>query len=80
MVVQEEILAYLKNVNPTLVERTPEPATLKIRRVLDSLDMVEFLSHLEATYAIKISDQDVLSRNFETVGTVTEFVESKRTG
>jgi acyl carrier protein len=80
MSVQREILDYLKNVNPAMIERTPEPEALKLRRVLDSLDMVDFLAHLESTYAIKISDQDVLARNFETVGTVVEFVTSRRKG
>jgi len=78
--VQDEILGYLKNVNPTMIERTPEPQTLKLRRVLDSLDMMDFLSHLESTYTLKISDQDVLTRNFETVGTVIDFVESRKAG
>ena len=74
----DDILAYLRKVNPTVVDRAPDTNTLKIRRVLDSLDMMEFITFLETTYSIKISDQDVLSRNFETVHTVVAFLETKR--
>lgn len=73
---EELIIKYLKEINPSVM-RGETVKTLKLRRVLDSLDMVGFLAHLETTFHIKISDQDVLAKNFETVGSVVEFVKKK---
>ncbi len=79
MSVRDDVLGYLKRINPTVIERMPEPEGLKLRRVLDSLDMMDFITHLEQSYSIKVTDEDVLTRNFETVGSVIQFVESKTT-
>lgn len=78
MAVRDDIVGYLRQINPTIIERAPEVETLKLRRVLDSLDMMEFLTHLESSYTMKISDQDVLSRNFETVGSVIDFISERK--
>lgn len=73
---EEIIVRYLRENKPSGM-RGDDLRALKLRRVLDSLDMVGFLAFLESTFSIKISDQDVLARNFETVGSVVDFVKKK---
>ena len=73
---EETIVAYLKEINPSAM-RVQDPRPLKLRRVLDSLDMMGLIAHLESSFSIRISDQDVLAKNFETIGSVVEFVKKK---
>lgn len=80
MNIERTVLDYIGNINPTLLQRLERPETLKLRRVLDSLDMVDFLAFLEKTFSVRITDQDVLSRNFETIGSVIDFVKGRSTG
>lgn len=78
--IRDSVLAYLRRVNDPMISRSPEPSTLKLRRVLDSLDMAEFIEHLERAFDIKIADADLLSKNFDTVGSVIRFVGGKARG
>jgi acyl carrier protein len=75
--VEQDIRDYLKAVNPPPFERTTDPDSLKLRRVLDSLDMAELITFLERTFSIRVTDEDVLARNFDTVGSVVAFVKSR---
>jgi acyl carrier protein len=74
---EEIVINYLKEINPSVIGCEPDPRSLKLRRVLDSLDMVGLLSYLEGTFSIRITDADVLAKNFDTVGSVIEFVKGK---
>lgn len=73
---EASIINYLKDVNPSAM-RAADPRGIKLRRVLDSLDMAGFIAHLESTFSIRIADSDVMARNFETVGSVIDFVSKK---
>jgi acyl carrier protein len=75
--IEETIVGYLKQVNPSVIANSADPRSLKLRRVLDSMDMVGLLAHLESSFGFKVSDADVLAKNFETVGSVIEFVKKK---
>jgi acyl carrier protein len=46
--------------------------------VIDSLDMLKFISLLEQEFQIKIDDTELLPDNFATIGNVAAFVEGKR--
>lgn len=46
--------------------------------VIDSLDMLKFISLLEQEFQIKINDTELLPDNFATIGRVAAFVEGKR--
>lgn len=48
--------------------------------VIDSLDMLKFISLLEQEFQIKIDDTELLPDNFATIGNVAAFVEGKRDG
>lgn len=72
--VDKKILSYLEAIKPSFWNQSPDWRALKLRHILDSLDMLEFITYLENTFAIKIKDQDVVSRNFETVDSTINFV------
>jgi len=46
--------------------------------VIDSLGIVQTIGFLETTFGIKVRDDELLPRNFETVNSIAAFVESKR--
>lgn len=48
--------------------------------VIDSLDMLKFISLLEQEFDIKIDDTELLPDNFATIGNVAAFIEGKRDG
>ena len=72
--VDKKILSYLETIKPSFWNQSPDWRDIKLRHILDSLDMLEFIAYLENTFAIKIKDQDVVSRNFETVDSTINFV------
>lgn len=48
------------------------------KQVLDSLDMIKLISLLEEEFDVEIEDEDVVPRNFGTIGDIAALVESKR--
>ena len=47
--------------------------------ILASLGVLDLVSYLEREFAITVSDEDLVPENFETLRTVTAFVQEKRT-
>ena len=47
---------------------------------LDSLGVVELAAALEDRFDIVIEDEDFTGEVFESVGTLTDFIDSRRTG
>ena len=47
---------------------------------LDSLGVVELAAALEERFDIVIDDEDFTGEVFETVGTLTDFIDARRTG
>lgn len=68
------IVNYLCDINPSVIESTDNLGNLSLTSVLDSLDMIDFLSFVEHTFSISINDIDALSKNFETIDSVVEFI------
>src|SRR5262249_48588981 len=48
-------------------------------KVLDSLGIVQMVSFIEHEFNIKVNDEEIVPRNFETLGTLAAFVDGKRT-
>jgi len=71
------IVAHIRAVRPVHAVDDAAAMDLKLRRILDSLDMLELIAYLEKTFGLKISDEDVVGRNFESVRSVVEFVRRK---
>lgn len=77
MSIREEIIGYLKRHNPAAITESSEPENLKIQRLLDSLQMLDFITFLETNFSIRIEDEDVLSPYFRTVGSIMDMIEVK---
>jgi acyl carrier protein len=66
--------------------RHKEKSTLEITDnlieggIIDSLGIQKLIAYLESSYAITISDIEVLPENFETVRSISSFVRNKTTG
>ena len=73
----EVIVNYLRNIYPDAIPQTGSPRGVKLRRILDSLDMLEFISFLEETFSIQVGEQDVLAKNFDTLDCVIAFVQKQ---
>ena len=46
--------------------------------VLDSTGFLELISHLEATYAIKVDDQEMVPENLDSLDSIARFLARKR--
>jgi len=77
MSIRDEIIEYLKRRNPDAFIESTHPENLKIPRILDSLQMLNFISFLETHFGIQIKDEDILSSHFRTIGSVTNLIELK---
>lgn len=57
-----------------------DDASLISEGIVDSTGMLEIIAFLEAEYAIRVSDQETVPENLETIGRIAAFVERKRLG
>jgi acyl carrier protein len=46
--------------------------------VLDSTGFLELVAHLEATYGIKIGDDEMVPENLDSLNAIEAFVQTKR--
>lgn len=75
MSVHQQIIDYFAEINPAALNGPVNPELLKVRRLLDSFQMLDFLLFLEKTFHLKIDDALLLGEDFETIGKVVSFVE-----
>jgi acyl carrier protein len=64
------------------VARVPVPpdpsASLFDGGVIDSFGVIDLVARLEEAFGIKVPDQDMVPRKFETLEKITAYVESRR--
>lgn len=46
--------------------------------IVDSLGILEIVAFIEKTFGITVADEELTSENFETLASLTNFVEQKR--
>ena len=46
---------------------------------LDSVGVLRLVAFLEQTYSIRVSDDDLMPDNFDTLAAISTFVENRRT-
>ncbi|MFD2235486.1 acyl carrier protein [Phaeospirillum tilakii] len=73
--VHQQIIDYFAEINPAALDGPVNPELLKVRRLLDSFQMLDFLLFLEKSFHLKIDDAQLLGDDFETIGKVVSFVE-----
>lgn len=75
--INEILVKYLRSVRPNMISDGLDASQLKLYRILDSIEMLEFIVYLETIFGIKIKDEDILARNFDTVASLTAFITQK---
>ena len=70
-------LAQTLGIEDRIESLTPQTPLLDHLTELDSMAVVEVLTALEERFGITIDDAEVSGELFETLGTLTSFVESK---
>ncbi|MBI1395625.1 MAG: acyl carrier protein [Betaproteobacteria bacterium] len=71
------ILAQALSLGPRANALTPESRLLGAIPELDSMAVVTVLTSLEDKFGITVDDDEISASTFETLGTLTGFVESK---
>jgi acyl carrier protein len=56
----------------------PADASLLEAGIIDSTGVLELVDFIEATYGVKVEDEDLLPENLDSVQNIVEFVERKR--
>ncbi len=46
--------------------------------VVDSVTMIDLIAHLERTYQIHVSEDDMIPENFDSVAAIARYVNGKR--
>jgi acyl carrier protein len=46
--------------------------------ILDSTGVLELVTHIEATYGIRVNDDELLPDNLDSISAISDFIERKR--
>ena len=76
---RDEIRQYLM-ANPAThnISEFADDDSLLESGVIDSLTMVDLITHLETTYGISIDEDDMVPENFDSIDAIACYVERKR--
>ena len=76
-----EIRQFIFQQYPLARKRTLENTDPLLERgILDSLGILDLVAFIEETFSIKVSDEDLVPENFQTIDQIAAFVRSKATG
>lgn len=62
------------------VSALADDASLMEKGIVDSTGVLELVSHIEATYGIKVADAEMVPENLDSVNEIVAFVTRKRAG
>ena len=48
--------------------------------IVDSTGVLELVSYLEETFGIKVEDEEIIPDNFDSIATLTRYIERKQNG
>ncbi len=69
----------LTEIAADLGKKTLDPAEdLLEQRIIDSLGILKLVGFLEKTYGIQVDDVDVVPENFQSIQSITDYVDMKR--
>ena len=60
------------------IESIPSDEDLIMRGIIDSLGIMKLVEYLEDAFRIKISDNDLIPENFQTIEKLENLIEMKR--
>jgi acyl carrier protein len=79
MIDKKEIRAFIKTkiMKEENIDDFKDTDSLIETGIIDSLGIQILLAYLESTYSIKISDDELLPENFETIDAIDQFIRQK---
>ena len=76
--ISEKIREFILNQFPLARQRsTKDDDSLLDSGIIDSLGVLEVVTFIEIQYDITLSDEEMLSDNFESISTLTTFIQKK---
>ena len=80
MDIAEKIREHLKGISKGIdITTISDDDSLWQEGIIDSLGMLEFMAFVESEFRIKISNDDLVPENFDSVRNISRYVESKIT-
>ena len=74
--IKNEIIKLIKNISNKKIKDL-KTSQLIIGDLLDSFDMIKFISALEEKFKVKFNTKDLSINNFEKIDRITKLVKSK---
>ncbi len=75
----DEIRQYiLRQLAPPGVRELSEDQSLLEAGVIDSVGMIDVISHLEKTYRITVDEDDMTPENFDSIRAIASYVTDKQ--
>jgi acyl carrier protein len=68
-----EKLARTKNIN-----HIHDQDNIIENGIIDSLGIMQLVAYIEATFAVKVKDEDIIPENFESVDVIYSYLERSR--
>ncbi len=59
-------------------DRVDEDTPLIRKGIIDSVELMQIVTFLEATYGISVDDSEIVPKNFRSLRTMADFVGQKR--
>jgi acyl carrier protein len=78
MSLEQDLVQYLKKLNPTQSAKIESSTPLISGGLLDSLGIIEVISFLEDKHGLSFGDNDLVQENFESVNSILALVEKKK--
>ena len=76
--IEQEVINYVsKNSHVDISKITPQKMLFK-EGILDSMAFVLLIDFIEETFKIKVGDSDLIEENFESVNSITGFIQNKQ--
>ena len=86
---EEHVLAVHHRIRQFIIEHFPlarkqaiieDDSPLIDSGIIDSLGVLDLVSFIEKEFKITIADEDLMAENFESIASMTAFVQSKGNG
>jgi acyl carrier protein len=75
---RDEIRQFLvRTFGPESLANLSDEDSLLSAGVIDSVAMIDLISHLEKTYTVRIAEDDMTPENFDSIAAIATFIESQ---
>ncbi len=68
----------VKNFYVADADKLPDDASLLERGIIDSTGVLEMITFIENTFAVRIEDEEMLPENLDSIARIAAFIERKK--